>query len=69
MNIFPNPLFLGTRRLINQSEGVTSLIAGSYVIYLAVKNKNFAFGVAGGYLLFRGGLKMREIPPVHIETE
>ncbi|WP_343849518.1 hypothetical protein [Algoriphagus jejuensis] len=45
------------------AEGVTSLIAGSYVLSLALTKDNLlvkvAFGVAGAYLILRSGTKLR----------
>ncbi|PZX51047.1 hypothetical protein [Algoriphagus chordae] len=46
----------------NYSEGLTSLLAGTYVLSLAIANKNLALrialGVAGGYLILRSGSKL-----------
>lgn len=52
----------GLKRLTNFSEGLTSLLAGSYVLSLAVTKQNMALriilGVAGGYLILRSGGKL-----------
>ncbi len=44
-------------------EGITSLMAGSYVLSLAVTKSNIvlrvALGMAGGYLILRSGAKLR----------
>ena len=50
-------------KISNYSEGITSLMAGSYVLSLAVANRNLALrialGVAGGFLILRSGSKLR----------
>ncbi|SMP01337.1 hypothetical protein SAMN06265367_10113 [Algoriphagus winogradskyi] len=50
------------RKITNYSEGLTSLIAGTYVLSLALSKKNIAlkvaFGVAGAYLILRSGGKL-----------
>ena len=49
-------------KISNYSEGLTSLLAGSYVLSLAVANRNLALrialGVAGGFLILRSGSKL-----------
>ncbi len=50
-------------KISNYSEGLTSLIAGSYVLSLAVANRNLALrivlGITGGFLILRSGSKLR----------
>ena len=50
------------RKITNYSEGLTSLIAGTYALSLAVAKKNVALkvalGVAGAYLILRSGGKL-----------
>lgn len=52
----------GVGRVTHYLEGLTSLIAGSYVLSLAVTKQNMAIrialGVAGGYLILRSGSKL-----------
>ena len=52
----------GAVKLTHYLEGLTSLIAGSYVLSLAVTKRNMAIrialGVAGGYLVLRSGSKL-----------
>ena len=49
-------------KISNYSEGLTSLLAGSYVLSLALANRNLALrialGVAGGFLILRSGSKL-----------
>ncbi|WP_026969197.1 hypothetical protein [Algoriphagus terrigena] len=53
----------GLARITHFAEGITSLMAGSYVLSLAVLKNNVALrvalGVAGGYLVLRSGSKLR----------
>ncbi len=53
----------GAGKLTDLAEGITSLIAGTYVLSLAVTSRNMALrtalGVAGGYLILRSGSKLR----------
>ncbi|MEB2782359.1 hypothetical protein [Algoriphagus persicinus] len=55
-------LIYGLKRVTNYSEGLTSLIAGTYVLSLAVTKRNMALrialGIAGGYLILRSGSKL-----------
>lgn len=50
------------KKITHYSEGFTSLIAGSYVLSLALTKKNMALrlglGLAGGYLILRSGAKL-----------
>lgn len=50
-------------KVSSYSEGLTSLVAGSYVLSLAIANRNLALrialGVTGGYLILRSGSKLR----------
>lgn len=52
----------GIRRASDFSEGLTSLLAGTYVLSLAFTKGNtalkIALGIAGGYLILRSGQKM-----------
>ncbi|PZX55363.1 hypothetical protein LV84_02501 [Algoriphagus ratkowskyi] len=52
----------GVRRITDYSEGLTSLIAGTYVLSLAVTKKHvglrIALGVVGAYLVLRSGGKL-----------
>lgn len=52
----------GLKKITDFSEGLTSLIAGSYVLSLAVTKRNIALrialGIAGGYLILRSGSKL-----------
>lgn len=54
-------------RIPSYLEGITSLLAGSYVLSLAILKNNVALraalGVAGGYLILRSGSKLRSIGP------
>lgn len=56
-----NPIY-NLRRITHYSEGLTSLVAGAYVLSLAVTKKNMALrialGIAGGYLILRSGSKL-----------
>jgi len=53
----------GLAKVTHFAEGITSLVAGSYVLSLALLNSNIALrvalGVAGGYLVLRSGSKLR----------
>lgn len=63
-------LVYNLKRATNISEGLTSLIAGSYVLSLALTKRNMALrialGVAGGYLILRSGTKLN---PGHLDDE
>lgn len=52
----------GLRKITHFSEGLTSLIAGTYVLSLAVTKGNLALrialGITGGYLILRSGSKL-----------
>ncbi|MCE7056753.1 hypothetical protein LZF95_18870 [Algoriphagus sp. AGSA1] len=52
----------GLKRVADFSEGLTSLIAGSYVLTLAVTKRNIALrialGITAGYLILRSGGKL-----------
>ena len=56
-----NTVATGLRRITHFSEGLTSFIAGSYVLSLALTNRNVALrvalGITGGYLILRSGSK------------
>ncbi len=58
-----NDLTLGLRKATHYLEGMTSLLAGTYVLSLAVTKRNMALrialGVAAGYLVLRSGGKLR----------
>lgn len=52
----------GLRKITDFSEGMTSLVAGTYVLSLALTKRNvalrIALGIAGGYLILRSGSKL-----------
>ncbi|MBN7811521.1 hypothetical protein J0A68_11210 [Algoriphagus sp. H41] len=52
----------GAEKVANLMEGFTSLVAGSYVLSLALTKRNLALraalGIAGGYLILRSGGKL-----------
>jgi hypothetical protein len=54
---------LGVKRVTHYMEGMTSLLAGTYVLSLAVTKRNLALrvalGVVAGYLVLRSGSKLR----------
>lgn len=54
---------LGLKKVTHYLEGMTSLLAGTYVLSLAVTKRNvalrIALGVAAGYLVLRSGSKLR----------
>ena len=62
MNNEKQSLMYGLKKITNYSEGLTSLIAGTYVLSLAVTKGNMALrialGIAGGYLILRSGTKL-----------
>ncbi|WP_373398355.1 hypothetical protein V8V91_00910 [Algoriphagus halophilus] len=60
-----NSLIQGIKRVTDYSEGLTSLLAGTYVLSLALIKGNvalrIALGVAGGYLILRSGSKLHSL--------
>lgn len=50
------------KKITEYSEGLTSLVAGTYVLSLALTKRNVglrvALGVAGAYLILRSGGKL-----------
>ncbi|MBN3519339.1 hypothetical protein JYB62_04935 [Algoriphagus lutimaris] len=60
-----NSLVQGIKRVTDYSEGLTSLLAGTYVLSLALIKGNvalrIALGVAGGYLILRSGTKLHSL--------
>jgi hypothetical protein len=44
-------------RLVNV-EGLVYVLSGSYLLFLAVKRRNFPLGLASGLLLIRGGSQL-----------
>ncbi|WP_192349162.1 hypothetical protein [Algoriphagus sp. Y33] len=62
MNDEKHNVMYGLRKITHFSEGVTSLIAGTYVLSLAVTKRNIALrialGIAGGYLILRSGSRL-----------
>lgn len=50
-------------KITHYSEGLTSFLAGSYVLSLAVTKSNvafrIAFGIVGAYLILRSGSKLQ----------
>jgi|GEM_PF-2376907 len=54
---------LGLKKVTHYLEGMTSLLAGTYVLSLAVTKRNMALrvalGVVAGYLVLRSGGKLR----------
>jgi len=56
-----NPIYT-LNKITHYSEGLTSFVAGTYVLSLALTKKNMALrialGVAGGYLILRSGSKL-----------
>ncbi|RAI88392.1 hypothetical protein LV83_02692 [Algoriphagus yeomjeoni] len=62
MNNEKQRLMYGLKKITNYSEGLTSLVAGTYVLSLAVTKGNMALrialGIAGGYLILRSGTKL-----------
>lgn len=55
-----NPVY-NLKKITHHSEGLTSFIAGTYVLSLALMKKNMALrialGVTGAYLILRSGSK------------
>jgi hypothetical protein len=53
----------GLKKVTSYLEGMTSLLAGTYVLSLAVTKRNIALrvalGVVAGYLVLRSGSKLR----------
>ncbi|HSF55836.1 MAG TPA: hypothetical protein VLA71_18930 [Algoriphagus sp.] len=51
------------KHVSHYAEGFTSLVAGSYVMILALTKNNLALrlalGIAGGYLILRSGGKLQ----------
>lgn len=62
MKVEKQNLMYGLKKITNYSEGLTSLLAGTYVLSLAVTKGNMALrialGIAGGYLILRSGSKL-----------
>lgn len=58
-------LVQGIKRITDYSEGLTSLLAGTYVLSLALIKGNvalrIALGIAGGYLILRSGSKLHSL--------
>lgn len=57
-----NKVMYGLKKITHFSEGLTSLISGTYVLSLALSKRNIAvriaLGIAGGYLILRSGSKL-----------
>lgn len=58
-------LIQSLKRITDYSEGLTSLLAGTYTLSLALTKGNvavrIALGLAGGYLILRSGSKLHSL--------
>ncbi len=57
-----NSLLGQLKNEVDHIEPMVSLFSGSYLVFLAIQNRNFPLGFAGSYLLYRGGVKMGKTP-------
>ena len=58
-------LIQALKKITDYSEGITSLLAGTYTLSLALTKGNvavrIALGLAGGYLILRSGSKLHSL--------
>ncbi|MBN3582502.1 hypothetical protein JYB64_08880 [Algoriphagus aestuarii] len=58
-------LIEGLKKITDYSEGMTALLAGTYVLSLALIKGNIAtriaLGLTGGYLILRSGTKLHAL--------
>ncbi len=61
MATLTNSLFNDIKKGFKSIEPVVMLFSGTYLLIHGLKNKNYPLGVAGGMLLFRGGVDLGKI--------
>ncbi len=61
MAISIGKIYLSIRQGIKTIEPIILLSAGTYLLIEGVQKRNFFFGVAGGTLMFRGGVDLGKV--------
>lgn len=54
-------LFTNLKKGLKSIEPVVMLFSGTYLLIHGLQNRNYPLGVAGGMLLFRGGVDIGKI--------
>jgi hypothetical protein len=54
-------LFINIKKGFKSIEPVVMLFSGTYLLIHGLQNRNYPLGVAGGMLLFRGGVDLGKI--------
>lgn len=61
MTTIPKSLFTNLKKGFKSIEPVVMLFSGTYLLIHGLQNRNYPLGVAGGMLLFRGGVNIGKI--------
>lgn len=56
-----NSLFRTAKKSLKTVEPAVMLFSGTYLLALGIQSKNFPLGLAGGMLVFRGGLDLGKV--------
>jgi hypothetical protein len=54
-------IFINIKKGFKSIEPVVMLFSGTYLLIHGLQNKNYPLGVAGGMLLFRGGVDLGKV--------
>lgn len=51
-------IFINIKKGLKSIEPVVMIFSGTYLLVHGMQNKNYPLGVAGGFLLVRGGVNL-----------
>ncbi|MCL6259542.1 hypothetical protein M3O96_10605 [Aquiflexum sp. TKW24L] len=65
-----NSIGIIVKKSLKTIEPALMLFSGTYLLTQSIQQKNFPLGVAGGFLLFRGGMELgKAIEESELKTE
>jgi len=56
-----NSIFIIAKKSLKTIEPAIMLFSGTYLLAQGIQSKNFPLGLAGGLLVFRGGLDLGKV--------
>ncbi len=69
MKRLPKSIFNNIRKGIKSIEPAIMFFSGSYLLIHGLQSKNYPLGVAGGVLLFRGGIDLGKVLEESTDSE
>ncbi|MFD2036013.1 hypothetical protein ACFSKL_14505 [Belliella marina] len=54
-------IFINIRKGLKSIEPAVSIFSGAYLLVHGLQSKNYPLGIAGGMLLFRGGVDLGKV--------